>query len=177
MDRALQQRLLGAVILTALLVILVPEWLDGSGHKSRYPSQIEMPQKPHFEPLSKPEPKPSVSEQAQVTQQTASPPTESPPPAPAPASKPEPEPEPESRAAIDAWALQVGSFSEQSNARVMRDRMRAEGYATYIHKQKSQGSMHYRVRIGPELDRTRVEKLKKAIQDKHEINGLVVKHP
>ena len=52
MDRALKQRLLGAVILAALLVILVPEWLDGSGHRARYPKNIDIPPAPVFEPLA-----------------------------------------------------------------------------------------------------------------------------
>lgn len=166
MDRALKQRLLGAVILTALLVILVPEWLDGAGHRSRYPGHIEIPPAPAFKPM--PEPATQTTPQPAVSTRTApepAAPVESPPPAAKPPSS------------LHAWALQVGSFNDQSNALVMRDRMRAKGYAAYIDKQTAGKTARYRVRIGPELDRARVDKLKDDIQQKEKIKGMVVNHP
>jgi len=187
LDRALKQRLLGAVILTALLVILVPEWLDGAGHKARYPDRIEMPPIPEFKPMPAPQqpaaqPASAANDAAgqadsQAAEKVAAKPAEK--VAEKPTVKPmvKPAAEPASSSAIHAWALQVGSFNDESNARVMRDRMRGEGYAAYILEQKSSGKMHYRVRIGPELDRDRVEKLKDEISRKQKINGMVVNHP
>ena len=153
MDRALKQRLLGAVILTALLVILVPEWLDGSGHKSRYPKSIQMPEKPVFQPMeeivdAKVLPKPTETTVQQRPQST-----------------------------IHAWALQIGSFNDASNAQVLRDRMRAKGFPAYVDKLSTPDKTKYRVRIGPELDRGRVDKLKKKFLDEEKIKGMVVKHP
>lgn len=162
------------MILTALLVILVPEWLDGAGHKSRYPDRIEIPAIPEFKPMPEPrQPAPPVQvEVAAASKANKQQPTE---------VQAQPEEQAEATAAakssIHAWALQVGSFNDESNARVMRDRMRAEGYAAYIHEQKSRGKMHYRVRIGPELDRDRVDKLKDEILSKEKIKGMVVNHP
>lgn len=153
MDRALKQRLLGAVILAALLVILVPEWLDGAGHKSRYPEHINIPAEPVFKPIPQSE---QASQQEPVSAREV---VET------------------SNTAINAWALQTGSFSEQSNAQVMRDQLRAKGYAAYIDEQKSSDGKAYRVRIGPELDRERVEKLKLKLESEDKIAGMVVKHP
>ena len=154
MDRALKQRLLGAVILTALLVILVPEWLDGAGHRARYSKTIEIPETPNFRPMSelmsKPEPVKSASGVAE--QQTK-------------------------QSSIHAWALQVGSFNEQENAQSLRDQLRANGYPAYIDELKAPDATSYRVRIGPELDRSRIDKLKDTIADKEKIDGMVVKHP
>jgi DedD protein len=82
-----------------------------------------------------------------------------------------------SSSSLHAWALQVGSFNEESNARVLRDRMRARGYAAYIDKQKSSSGMHYRVRIGPELDRSRIDKLREQVLKQEKIKGMVVNHP
>ena len=153
MDRALKQRLLGAVILTALLVIIVPEWLDGAGHKSRYPKSIQLPERPVFQPMEEimqttELPKPAIQQVQQRSQST-----------------------------IHAWALQIGSFSEESNAQVLRDKMRAKGYPAYVDKQSTPDKTKYRVRIGPELDRSRVDKLKKKFLDEEKIKGMVVKHP
>ena len=158
LDRALKQRLLGAIILAALLVIIVPEWLDGSGHKSRYPRHIDIPEEPEFKPMTELMGSPASSESRVKKPQSAS------------AKKPP-------VAEIHAWALQVGSFSGKANAEVLRDKLRAKGYPAYVDTQKSTGKSSYRVRIGPELDRSRVDKLKQEILDKEDIKGMVVKHP
>ena len=148
----MKQRLLGAIILAALLVILVPEWLDGAGHKSRYPDRISIPDEPVFKPV------PQI-EEANQQPVTAREIVES------------------SKAAIDAWALQAGSFSEEGNAQVLRDQLRVKGYPAYIDEQKTSDGKAYRVRIGPELDRERVEKLKSKLESEDKIAGIVVKHP
>jgi DedD protein len=176
LDRALKQRLLGAVILTALLVILVPEWLDGAGHRARYPSQIELPETPEFVPMKEiMQPAPTVT----ASRDTESAPADAQPDNPVAAAKPAVKPgaASESKAAIDAWALQVGSFSEEKNAQVMRDQMRAKGYAAYIDHLHNKDTDQYRVRIGPELNRERVDKLRDDIEKQEKIKGLVVKHP
>lgn len=152
MDRALKQRLVGAVILAALLVILVPEWLDGAGHRARYSKTVELPAEPVFRPveelMGKHEP---AAKQPRKTSPTTT----------------------ITRSSINAWALQVGSFSQQANARTLRDKFRADGFPAYVVKKKDS----YRVRIGPELDRSRIETLQKKILKEQNIKGLLVKHP
>lgn len=173
------------MILTALLVIVVPEWLDGAGHRSRYPGHIDVPETPEFvpmkeimEPLEIPDSKPAAEERPRPLARTTPEPE-------APAPKPEPQAKPKpasgssasSQSGIDAWALQVGSFSEEKNATVLRDQLRAKGYAAYMVEQGSGDSTQYRVRIGPELDRGRVDRLRDDVEKKEKIKGLVVKHP
>ena len=170
MDRALKQRLLGAVILAALLVILVPEWLDGSGHRARYPKNIDIPPAPVFEPLAEFKPEKDKIEPPPAISETV---VESPPAKPATSQKPQTI----SRSKIHAWSLQVGSFKDEANALVLRDKLRAKGYPAYVEALKSTTSIPYRVRIGPELDRERVIKLKQTLLEKEKIQGLVVKHP
>ncbi|MCW9014034.1 MAG: SPOR domain-containing protein [Gammaproteobacteria bacterium] len=162
MDRALKQRLLGAVILAALLVILVPEWLDGSGHKSRYPQHIDIPQEPEFKPMTELMGQPESAEATDLSRNNIA------------ADKPVTK---TPDASIHAWALQVGSFSEQANAQVLRDKLRAKGHPAYVDVQKSPGRKSYRVRIGPELDRSRVDKLKQEILASEKLKGIVVNHP
>jgi len=154
LDRALKQRLLGAVILAALLVILVPEWLDGAGHRSRYPRHIDIPDKPVFMPMTElmdRQKDPSLNQQDRNNTRKQS--------------------------SIHAWALQVGSFNDIANAQVLRDKLRAKGHPAYVDVLKSPDKKTYRVRIGPELDRSRLKKLKVKILDKEKIEGIIVKHP
>lgn len=152
MDRKLRKRLIGAIVLAAFLVILVPEWLDGSGHKSRYSNDVSIPDKPEFKPIEK-------YMQSRESFETVN-----------KLIKPE-------ESSIHAWALQVGSFSEEKNAEAMRDKLRAKGYASYVDILKKPDRSTYRVRIGPELDQQRLEKLKEDILKKEKIKGMVVKHP
>jgi len=149
LDRAVKQRLIGAVILAAILVILVPEWLDGAGHKSRYIKTVEIPEQPEFEPvedlMGKYEPIKSQPKKASTITDSS----------------------------INAWALQIGSFSSEANAMTQRDLFRSEGYPVYVVRK----SDSYRVRIGPELSRSRIEKLQQKIEQEKNIKGLLVKHP
>ena len=152
MDKKLRKRLIGAIVLAAFLVILVPEWLDGAGHKSRYSNDVTIPDKPEFKPISE---YTGSRDSAETINKLI---------------KPE-------ESSIHAWALQVGSFSQEKNAQVMRDKLRAKGYASYIDVLKKPGRTTYRVRIGPELDQQRLEQLQDEIQKKEKIKGMVVQHP
>lgn len=169
MDRKLRKRLTGAIVLVAFLVILVPEWLDGAGHNSRYGNDVSIPEKPEFKPIS--DYMNAANTTASITTSTATSTS---------AThqsnsvntfiKPE-------KSSIHAWALQLGSFSQEKNAEAMRDDFRAKGYAGYVDVLKKPGRTIYRVRIGPELDKQQVEKLKAEILKKEKLEGMVVQHP
>ncbi len=173
MDRKLRKRLTGAIVLVAFLVILVPEWLDGAGHNSRYGNDVSIPKRPEFKPISdymdapsRPantaaDPTASHAASASATNQSHSVNTY---------IKPE-------ESSIHAWALQLGSFAQEKNAEAMRDDLRAKGYAGYVDVLKKPGRIIYRVRIGPELDKQQVEKLKAEILKKEKLEGMVVQHP
>jgi len=166
LEKALQQRLLGAAILVALLVILVPEWLDGSGYRSRYPGHVEIPETPEFKPMPQVE-SPVIAPAPQAV-------TDAPVETSAPAAI---EPARKTDTSVQAWALQMGSFSDRKNAMSLRDSLRGKGYAAYVEEIKSAGSAQFRVRIGPELDRARLEAMQKKLGDQDKLNGVVVKHP
>ena len=189
MDRLLQQRLLGAAILLAVLVIVVPELLDGAGHRSRYPSQVEIPEQPDFKPMPEVESLPIVQPEipAQPVPEALIEPATVAVPLPVKVAAPAVE-KPAAAEAVKkpattsqktvvsvkpAWALQIGSFSDKSNALKMRDQYRAKGFTAYVDDDK--GS--FRVRIGPELDRARIEKLQDKIYKQEQIKGLIVTHP
>ena len=195
MDRLLQQRLLGAAILLAVLVIVVPELLDGAGHRSRYPTSVDIPAVPAFKPMAEVDALP-IEEPllpVQPVPDSVSESVELPTPAPVIVETPPPEPEKvvpvvasppvttagqkpktvKSTSIKPAWALQVGSFSEKPNALKMRDQFRVKGYSAYV--EEVQGS--FRVRIGPELDHERMEKMLDKVLKQEKIKGMIVTHP
>jgi DedD protein len=142
----------------------VPEWLDGAGHRSRYPVHIEIPPEPVFVPMQEIQAVKPVELDVQPQVKPTEPGVQKP-------------SNQRIQSSIHAWALQVGSFNDQSNAQVLRDRLRASGHPAYVDVLKSATKTSYRVRIGPELDRARLEKLKKKVLDEENIQAMVVKHP
>ena len=160
MDTALQQRLVGAIVLVALGVIFIPALLDGSGYKSRHARSVEIPQRPAFAPLSqdrvKPIPTPVDKALEQVKQQAKA----------KAVDKPE---------NLKSWMLQVGSFSSRNNADKYRDELRKKGYTAQVIPESSKGKTIYTVRIGPDLSKQRMEKLRDELK-KQGIDGYIVSH-
>ena len=173
MDNLLKQRLVGAIVLVSLGVIFIPALLDGSGYKSRHARSIEIPEAPKFAPLTQLEiekiktpielRKEQPKKQAKQTE-TAKKTTKK-----VPKKKPA---EP-----IQSWALQIGTFGQKANALVLQDKLRAEKHPAYVSEIKVDGKQKFKVRIGPIIDKQRVEKLKLAIQKEHNLDGYVVRHP
>ncbi len=158
----MKQRLLGAVILAALLVILVPELLDGAGHRMREAQQLSIPNEPAFQPMPafklKPvEMHPSVATSTQTSDEPAA-------------------PKAQTESNLSSWALQVGSFSSADNAKKFRDELRAKSYPSFIDTKMMPGKKIWRVRIGPELDKKRLENIQKRFRkDYTNIKSMVVK--
>ena len=160
MEKSLQQRIVGAIVLVALGVILIPALLDGSGYKSRHERSIEIPEKPvlptleevKVEPVALATPIDTRREQVEEKEKVIP------------------------QAPIQSWALQVGTFSQEENALAFRDTLRKEGYTSYVDTAESDGKKSYRVRIGPELEKDRLEKLRAKFKSQKNINGFIVNH-
>jgi DedD protein len=168
LDKALQQRLIGAILLVALGVIFIPVLLDGSGFKSRNSRSIEMPPEPEFPPLSEIKLDPVVP--THVKQRSVS----------APVIKPESS-KPKTKTALkqpgNAFALQVSTVTIKKNAYALRDKLRKDGYSAYVESSTKNGKTSYRVRIGPELDMSRLEKMKATLSKEQGLDGFIVNHP
>ncbi len=166
MEAHLQQRIVGAIVLVTLGVIFIPALLDGSGYRSRQVQDIEIKDKPEFPPLSQQKLKPITTplETIKNTQKKAR------------AS----DTRQLSKKPIRSFALQVGTFSSNENAITMRDEMIAAGYNAYVHKSeatsKAKAKTSYKVRIGPELDRSVLDRLKVKLKKSHKIDAYVVNH-
>ncbi len=159
MDDKLKQRLVGAVVLVALAVIVLPALFDGAGRRAREEAAFEIPPPPQLpqRPLATLEPLQPVPRPGQVD------------PQPAGASTPG---EPQTPR---AWAVQVGAFGSRANAQVLRDKLRADGYAAFV--EAVDASPRYRVRVGPEADKARAEQLQEKLQREFGHQGLVVRYP
>ena len=159
MEAPLQQRIVGAIVLVTLGVIFIPALLDGSGYKSRQTQDIKVKEKPEFPPLTQKKVKPIATpvEKNRVEQEkslTA-----------------------DSKKPIKSFALQIGTFSSNKSALKMRDKYRKEGFTAFISKVKVKGKSSYRVRLGPELERKVLDKLKKDLKKSHKLDAYVVNYP
>jgi DedD protein len=163
MEAPLQQRIVGAIVLVTLGVIFIPALLDGSGYRSRQVQDIEIKDKPEFPALTQKKVKPvstplEMNEQEQAELQKA-------------------DPKQVHKKPIRSFALQVGTFSRNENAEKMRDEMREAGYAAFVHKSTSKGKTSYKVRVGPELERSVLEKIKAELKKSKKIDAYIVNHP
>ena len=55
--------------------------------------------------------------------------------------------------AAHEWAVQVGSFSSRENADRLAHSLKLKGYGAFVSESSSRGRNWYRVRVGPERDR------------------------
>jgi DedD protein len=79
--------------------------------------------------------------------------------------------------AVTAWAIQVGSFSERTNADKLVQELRAARYPAFQEATEVQGNTLYRVRVGPEADRELADAMAEGIAKRFKLNGRVVSYP
>ena len=81
------------------------------------------------------------------------------------------------RPPLSGWAVQVGSFSARDNALALRDRLRKKKFTAFLAPATEKGKTLYRVRVGPELDRRRADRLQERLRKEMKLEGLVISHP
>ena len=179
MESPVKERLTGALILIAALIVVVPEMLSGpdnstpaSGEDAEagppvrtYQLQLDTPAAGRSEDQSalspvRPEPAAAASPEPPVASVSA---TEQPatgtPAAESPAA-PKPElasvdsprsdkPAAAASAPAGNWWAQLGSFSSRDNAERLARELRAAGYQISVSPSKSNGKELFRVRAGP----------------------------
>ncbi|HHI92264.1 MAG TPA: sporulation protein [Gammaproteobacteria bacterium] len=78
---------------------------------------------------------------------------------------------------VSGWVVQVGSFSARNNARALRDKLRKQGYASFVEPVQGASGRVYRVRVGPELSKAAADKLRQRLAKKPGLQGLVQAYP
>jgi len=81
------------------------------------------------------------------------------------------------RTGIDAWVVQVGSFSSEKNALALRDRLRGKGYRAFVERLEAGEGVVFRVRVGPELDPSRANEILGKLEKDAKLKGIVVHYP
>lgn len=178
METQVRERLVGALVLVALVVLFVPAILKGPSRKPAESSPgeqqvVEFPLPDASAPLPEDRLVPETEEATEplptATTSSAAPalPEREQPAAPeqtAAASPAEPEPEPAratpgglpaAAGSGPAWAVQLGAFSTREKAEGLVAELRRRGYPAFFLEYRTNGKVLYRVRVGPEQERAR----------------------
>jgi DedD protein len=75
------------------------------------------------------------------------------------------------------WVVQMGSFSSEQNALRLRDRLREAKFVTQVEKVQINGKAHFRVRVGPYLERADAERDQKKLAQSFDLKGRVLAYP
>ena len=195
MEVRVRERLTGALLLVAIVVLLVPAVLkgpdrtpEGSARPENRSVVVELdaagvpardevlvpeppapqPATPTAEPLPAPvATKPGTDgDSAAATRQ-----------APALTTRMSGAP-PAGGAAIEtpAWAIQLGAFSTREKADSLVASLRKRGYAAFVLEYRSSGKVLHRVRVGPEQERERAEAIALRLR-KDGFQPVVAPHP
>ena len=195
MEVRVRERLIGALVLVAIVVLIVPAVLQGPDRvreetpsvptrtvivplgDAAAPSQdddlIPEPEAPAAgtaTPAAQPlqvEPTTPARRDAAAPVAEASPPAT--PQAKAPASEP-------IAVATPAWAVQLGAFSTRDKADGLVSDLRRRGYAAFVLEYRASGKVLHRVRVGPEQDRERAVAIAERLR-KDGYQPVVAPHP
>lgn len=138
------------------------------------PKPVETRPEPKLE--SKPESKPVPPAAKPVAAKPADVKPVAPKPADTAAKPAAPKPAPPAAAKL-GFAVQVGAFSDATEAGAMRERLRAAGFTAFTETVTTDQGKLTRVRVGPVLDRAAADQLKAQIQSKAGVDGIVRPHP
>jgi len=171
MNQPLKKRLIGATILISLAVIFVP-MLIGEQPQQQRTLSLEIP-KPSKDFDSKilalPEQQAELFAEVKIT--GSEPAKVIQPVLPKPPTKKPVE-------GISAWVVQVGSFSTEKNANTLANKLMKEGYTAFVEPSSNSKGDVFRVRIGPEISKTKADALAvKILKDKILTKALVVQYP
>ena len=73
-----------------------------------------------------------------------------------------------------AWAVQVGSFSEDDRAQALLQQLLKEGYRAYSSSMNTSDGRMTRVYVGPQVERSKVIQLKRELDKKLQLDTLIV---
>ena len=199
MEAPLRYRMVGAIVLIFVAVLVLPWVFDGAGYESMQGLEQPVPERPEFvmpQTPSAPVPAPIDQlaeqeldgEEVRMAEPTPVPVPEAQRPAdPAPAaptrSTGQEAPRPRTPAATEpvpdavGWAVQVGSFGREENAREQAQRLRAEGFPAFVERASANGRGVWRVKVGPRAQRDEALRLRDEVQRRMDVSGIVIAHP
>jgi DedD protein len=199
MEVRVRERLIGALVLVAIVVLVVPAILQG-----RDPEPAPVPGQPPTRQVVVPiggetpppmeqvlVPEPALPEPESTSKPVAPVAEPRPDERPPPPAKTPPPPEPRSAAvekpavakpvpaasdSATAWAVQLGAFSNRAKAEQLVAELQKRRYAAFMLEYRASGKVLYRVRVGPEQDRARAEEIAARLT-KDGFQPVVARHP
>jgi DedD protein len=201
-----KHRIIGAIVLVALAVILVPLILDEHEPPSDLKGISEIPARQSnlaatetkvvVTPVanlanpekSSPNPVPSDSAKTPATPQAETTVVETQPETPAePAEKSKTvkpktqakagDPEKTKAAPAKGWVVQVGVYSNADNAARVSEKLKSHGLAVSTESVKIEGGKAMRLRVGPYRERAAALKAQAQIQKEIGVQGMVLAYP
>lgn len=190
MDVRVQERLVGALVLVAIVVLFVPALLTGPDRPDDAPRDessrsvvitVDDGQAPAGNKSLVPEPTEPPAAIATVPPHEAGPPPESAgveptPPAATPGAAPAAPPAAATTATTPAWAVQLGAFSTRDKAEGLVADLKRRGYPAFVLEYRARGQVLHRVRVGPEQDRDRAAAIAERLR-KDGFQPVVAPHP
>lgn len=190
LDRRLKQRIVGAAVLLALVVVFLPMLFQREDEQR--PVRVEAPPMPPtpqaavapVEPVVVPEPQGEIAVVDSIAEGV--PPSQ--PIAPVDAIAPPPESLPEQprgaaepvapvQSRLDAdglpvsWAVQLASLSNRVRAEELQKKLRGQGFAAYIRTAEGMS----RVFVGPLIERGEAERVSAQLARQYKLSPIVVR--
>ncbi|TVZ39503.1 DedD protein [Alteromonadaceae bacterium 2753L.S.0a.02] len=169
MDDGLKQRIIGAFVLVAVGVVLLPLIFDRERIEP-VNRKTQIPLAPHIEtvdiqaPIEKP-----------VEERAAPPDTMFLPDKDKDVATVGDEPVLDTKGVPNSWVIQVASYRFEGHAEKMRDKLIADGYSAYIRDVKTERGKLRRLFIGPNLDKSKLEKIQQSIEKKYSLSTILLK--
>jgi DedD protein len=195
MDRRVKERLIGASILVAFVVLVVPELLSGpkpttapvptlpaAAPEPTRSIEVDLatsrpPDTPTTAPLV-PDTAASAAASSGANTPAADSTAASGPDGPAgPAARPAVARPLESSASSPitgaSWSVQLGSFANRANAENLTRQLKGQGFSVFVLPGGSGSSARYRVRVGPLADRGSAERMAAKLKSLGHVASLV----
>jgi DedD protein len=192
----LKHRLIGAAVLAAVAVLLLPSFFKEKkdyqvNTKSQIPARpnvvaeefkspqpvanIEPAPAPMFVPTEPVSDKPELIASSAISVSAAVSSAKSVPAVSGQAASSVPAMPLNARGLPDAWVVQVGSFTSKETANKLRDDLQADGQKAYVRTTTSSGGSISRVYIGPKLDKGQALALKEQMDKRLKVKSMVMR--
>ena len=191
MHRRLKERLIGAAVLVMLAVIFIPMILDNTSQTETTITQSNIPARSDDEfnsriipitgssesdtqqapAVAQPIPEKETVSVAVVTTRPVEEET---------AQREQSRKNPKSKiedVGLTAWVVQLGSFTNETNAKTLNDELRKAGFSSFVEPLKQGPKLIYRVRVGPELLRSDAQLLKDKLDSRLKMDGIILAYP
>ncbi|PCJ92004.1 MAG: hypothetical protein COA46_05505 [Porticoccaceae bacterium] len=169
---SLKQRIVGAVVLIALAIVIIPLVFDFSGQR-QVDTSSKIPPMPDIKPVIVAEPTrpkniiPAKSED-EIFQFGVDAPQQG-------ESLKDEEPALSSEGLPVAWVLQVGSFRDKAVAKNLEKKLLNDGYQAFIREKKDSKGILSRVFIGPKVLKKKLVQEKIAIDKKYSVDTFLIR--